>query len=183
MGTPMGLGHDDTTAQRLRLLQAEFVEHPRTGPGDGRSSRPTHASAPVNLGVVDRIRAAVYEVEHHTRSVAPAAGPAPAEADRVYDWAREHTAHLAPQVQQASEAINFRQGLEHAIAMGDTTVVRKHPCPGCGCWGLYWRQAAQRAVCVNRFCTDDNGMARTWTLAYLTHRHIASKESVVQRAT
>lgn len=179
----MGLGHDDTTAQRLRLLQAEFLEHPRTGPGDGRSSRPTHAPAPVNLGVVDRIRAAVYEVETHTRAVAPEAGPFTGEAEGVYDYYREHTEHLGPQVQQAREARIYRQGLEHAIAMGDTTVVRRHPCPQCGCWGLYWREAAQRAVCVNHYCTDDNGVSNMWELKRLARDHIARKEVVVHRAT
>ncbi|MFB7222392.1 hypothetical protein [Streptomyces sp. NPDC056227] len=179
------MGADDTTAQRLRLLQAEFLEHPRSGPGDGRSSRPSHSPAPLNLGVVDRIRAAVYEIEEHTRASdwAAAAGPLPADPAGVYDWARQHTAHLEPERQQAREAIIYRQGLEHAIAAGDTTVVRKHPCPECGCWGLYWREAAQRAVCVNRFCVDDNGMGRTWELKRLAHDHIARKEVVAHRAT
>lgn len=181
----MGLGHDDTTAQRLRLLQREFTQPVRTGPGDGRSSRPSHAPAPIDLGVVDRIRAAVYEVEHHTRSsdwTAPA-GPVPADPAGVYDWARQHTAHLDAERQQAREAIIYRQGLEHAIAMGDTTVVRKHPCPECGCFGLYWRQAAQRAVCVNHFCVDANLVSHAWELKRLAHDHIARKESVVHRAT
>jgi hypothetical protein len=181
----MGLGHDDTTAQRLRLLQQEFTQPVRTGPGDGRSSRPSHAPAPIDLGVVDRIRAAVYEVEHHTRSsdwTAPA-GPVPADPAGVYDWARQHTAHLEPELQQAREAIIYRQGLEHAIAMGDTTVVRKHPCPECGCFGLYWREAAQRAVCVNHFCVDGNLMSHAWELKRLAHDHIARKESLVHRAT
>ncbi|MEU0837155.1 hypothetical protein [Streptomyces sp. NPDC005969] len=179
----MSTGADDTTAQRLRLLQAEFLVHPQTGPGDGRSSRPTHAPAPVNLGVVDRIRAAVYEVEHHTRTAAPTAGPAPAEAARVYDWARQHTSHLATEQQNAREAIIYRQGLEHAIAAGDTDVVRKHPCPQCGCVGLYWREAAQRAVCINHYCTDDNGVSNMWELKRLAHDHISRKSAVARRAT
>ncbi|MFD7615723.1 hypothetical protein [Streptomyces sp. NPDC059802] len=179
----MSSGADDTTAQRLRLLQAEFTEHPRTGPGDGRSSRPAHAPAPINLGVVDRIRAAVYEVETHTRTAAPNAGPFTGEEARVYDWSRQHTAHLATEQQQAREAIIFRQGLEHAIAAGDTTVVRRHPCPECGCWGLYWRAAAQRAVCVNHYCVDDNGLSRTWSLSRLAQQHIAAKEAAYRSAT
>ncbi|MCX4792450.1 hypothetical protein OG369_42500 [Streptomyces sp. NBC_01221] len=179
----MGTGADDTAAQRLRLLQQEFVQPVRTGPGDGRSSRPTHAPAPVNLGVVDRIRAAVYEVEHHTRTAVPDAGQYTGEESRVYDWARQHTAHLEADQQNAREAIIYRQGLEHAIAAGDTTVIRRHPCPQCGCWGLYWREAAQRAVCVNHYCTDDNGVSHMWELKRLAQDHVARKSAVAHRAT
>jgi hypothetical protein len=179
----MGLGHDDTAAQRIRLLQDEFTQPVRSGPGDGRSSRPTHAPAPINLGVVDRIRAAVYEVETHTRAITPGAGPFTGPVERLYDYYREHTADADELHQQAREARIYRQDLEHAIAMGDTTVVRKHPCPQCGCWGLYWREAAQRAVCVNHYCTDDNGVSNMWELKRLAHDHIARKESVVRRAT
>ncbi|MEV8101027.1 hypothetical protein [Streptomyces sp. NPDC088135] len=181
----MGTGADDTTAQRLRLLQQEFVQPVRSGPGDGRSSRITESPSLVNLGVVDRIRAAVYEVEHHTRSSdwAAAAGPVPADPAGVYDWARQHTAHLDAERQQAREAIIYRQGLEHAIAMGDTTVIRRHPCPQCGCWGLYWREAAQRAVCVNHYCTDDDGISNAWELKRLAHDHIAQKSTAARRAT
>ncbi|MEU9947028.1 hypothetical protein [Streptomyces sp. NPDC047939] len=177
---------DDTTAQRLRLLQAEFTQHVKTGPpGDGRSATKTEAPAPIDLGVVDRIRAAVYEVETHTRAAdwTAAAGPVPADPAAVYDWARQHTAHLDEGRQQAREAIIYRQGLEHALAMGNTTVIRKHPCPECGCWGLYWRAAANRAVCVNHYCTDDNGVANTWSLARLARQHVAAKESSSRRAT
>lgn len=179
----MGLGADDTTAQRLRLLQEEFVQPVRTGPGDGRSSRPTHAPAPINLGVVDRIRAAVYEVEHHTRAAVPDAGHFTGEESRVYDWARQHTAHLATEQQQAREALFYRQELEYAIAMGDTTVIRRHPCPQCGCWGLYWRAESRRAVCVNHYCTDDDGISNTWELKRLAQEHVAQKSAVARRAT
>ncbi|MGW1409442.1 hypothetical protein [Streptomyces sp. NPDC002403] len=179
----MSSGADDTTAQRLRLLQAEFTEHPRTGPGDGRSSRPAHAPAPINLGVVDRIRAAVYEVETHTRAAFPQALPFTGEADRVYDWARQHTAHLETEQQNAREAIIYRQGLEHAIAAGDTSVIRRHPCPQCGCYGLYWRAKAQRAVCVNHFCTDDDGVSHMWELKQLAQEHVAQNSAVARRAT
>ncbi|MFJ1900444.1 hypothetical protein [Streptomyces sp. NPDC088115] len=174
---------DDTTAQRLRLLQAEFTQHVRTGPGDGRSATKTEAPAPIDLGVVDRIRAAVYEVEAHTRAAAPDAGRFTGDAVEVYDWAREHTADLDEGRQQAREAVIYRQGLEYAIAMGDESVVRKHPCPECGCWGLYWRAASNRAVCVNHYCVDDDGLANKWKLARLAQEHVARKESSARRAT
>ncbi|MFF1916186.1 hypothetical protein ACFVYE_32285 [Streptomyces sp. NPDC058239] len=179
----MGTGADNTTAQRLRLLQQEFVQPARSGPGDGRSSRPTHAPAPVDLGVLDRIRAAVHEVEHHTRTAAPDAGPFTGPAERVYDYCRQHTAHLEAEQQNAREAIIYRQGLEHAIAAGDTSVVRKHPCPQCGCVGMYWQDKTRRALCVNHYCTDNDGVSNTWELKRLAQEYIARKSAVARRAT
>ncbi|MFJ1827399.1 hypothetical protein [Streptomyces sp. NPDC088178] len=137
----------------------------------------------MNLSVVDRIRAAVHEVEHHTRTIAPEADPFTGPAERVYDYCRQHTAHLEAEQQNASEALIYKQGLEHAIAAGDTTVVRKHPCPQCGCLGLYWRAESRRAVCVNHYCVDDNGLAHTWELKRLAHEHVAQKSAVARRAT
>lgn len=175
---------DDTTERRLRLLHTEFTQHVKTGPpGDGRSSRPVVAPAPLDLGVLDYMATAVSEVVQHTRAAAPDAGQFTDEATRVYAWAREHTAHLEPERQQAREAIFYRQGLEHAIAMGDTTVIRKHPCPGCGCWGLIWSAAGQKAACVNQYCRDDDGISRTWSLAHIAQQHVARQESARTRAT
>ncbi|NEC17899.1 hypothetical protein [Streptomyces parvus] len=176
---------DSTTERRLRLLQAEFTQHERRGPGDGRTATRTTSPAPLNLAVVDRITAAVNEVVEHTRAAdrSRPAGPVPADATRVYEWARQHTAHLDPERQQARETLIYRQGLEHAIAMGDTTVIRKHPCPGCGCWGLLWRPAVQRAACINRYCTDDDGISRSWPLATLAHHHIARQLGLRTSAT
>ncbi|WP_331729002.1 hypothetical protein OG693_39185 (plasmid) [Streptomyces sp. NBC_01259] len=174
---------DDTTAQRLRLLQAEFTQHVQTGPGDGRSATKTEAPAPIDLGVVDRIRAAVYEVEAHTRAAAPDTGRFTGDAVEVYDWAREHTADLDEGRQQAREAVIYRQGLEHALAMGDTTVIRKQFCPECGCLSLYWRSAARRAVCVQHYCIDKDGLANAWSLARLAREHVARKESSARHAT
>lgn len=179
------LGDDTTAERRLRLLQAEFTQHQRRGPGDGRTATRTESPAPLNLAVIDRIHAAVHEVIEHTRTAdrSHPAGPAPADAARVYDWAREHTAHLDTEHQQARETLIYRQGLEHAITMGDTTVVRRHPCPGCGCWGLAWRPAVQRAACPNRYCLDDDGLSRSWPLATLAHRHVARQFATKSSAT
>ncbi|MFJ2279177.1 hypothetical protein ACIOEZ_34075 [Streptomyces sp. NPDC087866] len=177
------LGDDTTTEKRLRLLQAEFTQHEKTGPGDGRSATLVHGAPPVDLGTLDYMRSAVAEVVTHTQAVAPNAGPAPADQADVYRWSRESTEHLDIGPQLVREAIIYRQGLEHALAMGDTDAVRTHPCPGCGCWGLYWRAAAKRAVCVNRRCTDKDGVASTWTLARIAQQYIAAQESASRRAT
>jgi hypothetical protein len=174
---------DDTTERRLRLLQAEFTQHQRRGPDPtGRTATQAEAQAPIDLGVVDRIRAAVYEVETHTRAAAPDAGPYRGTAERVYEWAREHTADLDEERQQAREALIYRQGMEHAITAGDTSVVCKHPCPACGCWGLQWAQE-QRAVCTNHYCQDSNGLTYRWELKRLAHEYVAAKSALRSRAT
>ncbi|MFJ9988611.1 hypothetical protein ACIQUD_32140 [Streptomyces globisporus] len=179
------LGDDNTTEHRLRLLQAEFTQHERRGPGDGRTATRTTSPAPLNINVLDRINAAVNEVVEHTRAAdwSTPAGPAPTDASRVYDWARQHTAHLDEGHQQARETLIYRQGLEHAIELGDTSVVRKHPCPGCGCYGLAWRPARQRAACPNRYCLDDDGLSRSWQLATLAHHHVARQFATKSSAT
>ncbi|MEU9849296.1 hypothetical protein [Streptomyces sp. NPDC047985] len=175
---------DTAAAQRLRLLQAEFVQPTRSGPGDGRTPTRAHSTAPINLGVLQQIQAAVQEVETHTRAAAPEAGPfTDPRAERVYDWARQQTAHLDAERQQAREALIYRQSMEHALTTGDTSVVRRQPCPACGCWGLFWREAQHKAVCVNRYCTDEQGLARTWTLAHLAQQYIAERNSAAARAT
>lgn len=181
----LGDNTHDTTAQRLRLLQAEFTQHQQRGPGNGRSASLVHGAPPLDLGVLDHICAAVDELITHTRAaeIGPVASPVPATPADVIDWAREHTAHLDPERQQARETIIYRQGLEHALAMGDESVVRKHPCPRCGCWGLHWRAAANRAACVNHYCTDDDGLTSTWTLARLATQYIAGKKSSAATAT
>lgn len=104
------LGDDTTTEKRLRLLQAEFTQHQRREPGDGRTATRTTSPAPLDLNVFDRIRAAVNEVVEHTRTAAPDAGPIPADETRIYDWSRQHTAHLNDERQQARETFIYRQG-------------------------------------------------------------------------
>ncbi|MEU1327164.1 hypothetical protein [Streptomyces microflavus] len=174
---------DDTTAQRLRLLQAEFTQHQRRGPGDGRTATRTESPAPLNLGVVDYITSATTEVVEHTRSMAPDAQPFAGPLPSLYAWSRQQTANLDAERQAASEALIYRQGLEHALAMGDTNVVCEHPCPACGCWGLLWRPAIERAACVQRYCVDNDGLSHTWPLKTLAQQHIAKKTAVNARAT
>lgn len=179
---------DDTTEQRLRLLKAEFTQHQQHGPDPtGRTATRAEAPAPIDLGVLDYMAAAAAEIDQHMRTVdTPPSGevrPRPADPADRYEWWRDNTAHLDERRRAAREAIIYRQGLEHAIRMGDTTVIRKHPCPECGCWGLYWRENSGKAVCVNQFCVDDDGLAHTWPLAHLAQQHIARQESLRTRAT
>lgn len=191
----MGTGDEHTAARRLRLLQREFTQPPRTGPvpkaeytesarsTPAQSSSHGRSTAPLNLGIVDYIGAAVAEVVQHTRTEVPDAGPIPADAARVYDWMRQHTEHLDEARQTVREALIYRQGLEHAIAMGDITVVCPHPCPACRCYGVMWRDTEQLAVCVNVRCTDQYGMSHTWSLARLAHEHVARQKKLKANAT
>lgn len=180
----MGNGDTDATtaAARLRLIQTDFTT-PRRDPAERRAPAASHSPALIDLGVLDYMSASVNEVITHTRTEAPRATPAPADAASVYGWMREHTEHLAPERRLAAEAIIYRQSLEHALAMGQRGVIQPHPCPACRCWGLQWQSAMRRAVCVNKHCRDDKGLARTFTLAYLAQRHVQAREKASRRAT
>lgn len=189
----MGMGsrgtdtETDTAAARLHALHAYFRQHPVTGP-EGHSftaftarTPPAASPVPFDTGVVELIDAAVAEVVHHTRTVNPDAGPLPARVEDVYAWAREHTTHAPHIEQQRRDTIEYRQRLEHAIAAGDSLVVRPHRCPACRTLGLYWPPEAGRdphakAVCVNRRCAEGNGgLSRSWSLARLAYERIAEK--------
>ncbi len=184
----------DTAANRLREL-LNYREHPVTGP-EGHSytafqaRTPTAASpALCDLDVVEQIGSAVAEVERHTRAANPDAGPLPAHVAAVYDWAREHTAH-APQVEQARRDMReYRHYLEHAIAAGDTSVVRPHRCPDCQTFGLFWPRSNGRnvkalVVCVNRHCADRNGgVSRAHSLARLAFEHVTAQKMLKDCAT
>ncbi|MEU9703071.1 hypothetical protein [Streptomyces sp. NPDC047981] len=178
----MSTGDDYTPAARLRLLQTEFLQ-PGRGRHHERTATATEPAMPIRAEVYDHIRAAVDEATEHTRAAAPEAGARPREADQVYSWMVEQTAHLAPERQRARDTLIYRHGLEHAIVMGDFKTVRRHACPSCGTWGLFWRRDREAAVCVNRFCADDDGIAHAWTLAQLAEDHITRKETSARRAT
>lgn len=172
----MGHGDDTTTAQRLRLLQAEFLVPGSTGPGDGRSATRTTSPALVNLGIVDHMRSSTTEVIEYVQAEAPDAGRYTGEAPGVYAWMRESTKDTTPEKRDVRDAIVYRQGLEHAVAAGNYKVIRPHRCPACRTFGLFWVPAAGQAACVNRHCIDDEGLARTWSLARLAQQHIADQK-------
>ena len=180
----MGPAEDtaDTAASRLRLLYQDFREHPRTGPA-GRSATPAHPGAPVNLAVVDHIAASVREIANEARAANPQADPLPDRVEAVYDWWRDNT-RLAPEhVQQRRDIVIHRQYLEHAIAMGDVNVIPPHRCPGCGTFGVVWRNQIRRAVCLNVRCVTKDGMARTWSLGRLAYEHVAAEKMLRECAT
>jgi hypothetical protein len=161
----------DTASARLRDILQHFREHPVTGPVEGHTTTRT-ASAPLSLSTLDHVQASVSEVVQHTLNANPDAGPAPARADAVYDWCRQHTEHSDEAVQARRDTIEYRHYLEHAIRAGDVKVVRQHRCPECRTWGLMWSREMARALCTNTDCVDRDGFSRTWSLAKLAHEHI-----------
>lgn len=190
----------ESAAAMLRLLQDEFLT-PGSPRRDIRVAQSTEPAAPLRLAIYDHIKATGDEIAGLTESLRAAAPttPRPAEADRVYAWMVAETAHLEAEVQLARDAVIYRQGLEHAILMGETKVIRRHACPACDTWGLMWdrdRYTATGAgpdeeptgprgavVCLNRYCADDDGAATTWTLAQLAEDHVARRTRTAARAT
>jgi hypothetical protein len=178
-----GDSYSTTAARRLRTL-AEHHLTPPMRPSDGMP-RPTtvHASTPVNLDALDYIDAAAHEVIAHTYTAVPTAGPAPHEADAVYDWAEQATAHLDDERKKKHQVLVVRQSMEHALRAGDETVVRRETCPRCGCWGLFWSPYAQVATCVNKRCATKSGRASRWLLQQLAEHHVARKAAALRTAT
>ncbi|MEW2266905.1 hypothetical protein [Streptomyces sp. NPDC047868] len=175
----MGIGDDDTAATNLRLLETHFRQHPVTGPTE-RSAPTVKPSVPVDLDVVDHIRACVTEIVTDVRAVNASPGPMPERVTDVYTWYLDNTRTAGRFQQQRRDTIIYRQRLEHAIAMRDFTVIRPHRCPQCRTMGLMWRVELKRALCTNMRCLNEDGMSNAWTLARLAYEHIAERENIRQ---
>lgn len=176
----------DDAAGRLRILQGDMGRFHTSSIRNltSNSTGPSHASAPVNLAMLDHITDSITEVVTHVRADAPQAGPAPADPAGIYDWWIQSTPDLEDERRRERDRVIYRQGLEHAIRAGDTDIVCKHPCPGCGCWGLVWSQMRRRAACLNQDCVDDDGVGTTWKLGHLAYEHVARIEKMLEsRAT
>lgn len=178
----MGDDTTETAAARLRLLTTEFTTIPRGARPAAPPTRPTHPAAPIDLGMLDYIRQQIHEVITHTRTAAPDAGPAPADNCGVYEWMRDHTAHLDRERRRVRDAMVARHALQHAIAMGDTKAVRKITCPRCHCWSLIWQSQRELAACVNRRCVHQ-GRPSVWTLAALAEHQVDLRERAQATAT
>jgi hypothetical protein len=181
----------DTATARLHQLAAYYRQHPVTGPEGhsytrfGSRTPAANPGLPFRPEIVEHIDAAVTEVVTHTRAVNPDAGPLPDHVAGVYEWARQHTEHAPDAERQARDTREIRHRLEHAVAAGDTSVVRPHRCPACQTLGgLFWDDRIQRARCVNRHCAKDNrGIHRTWTLARLASEQAAVEKTLRECAT
>lgn len=179
----MSIQDDDTAATRLHELEQYYLVPHRTAPPGGRPTQRVHSPALVRLGIIEHMLDSAHEVERITYEAAPTAAPRTGQLADMYDWCRQQTADAAPELKRRREAVIYRQGLEHAIAAGDTKVVRRHRCPGCRTFGLFWQSAMRRAVCVNHYCTDRHGLSRSWSLARLAQQHVDGQESRARRAT
>ncbi|MCA1224115.1 hypothetical protein, partial [Streptomyces sp. 8L] len=154
-----------------------------------RTARATIAPTPVNLGILAHLEATAAELTQHAQADAAAARLAgatvpaqPANPADLYGW-WENLPITNEARRLHRDTVIYRQMLEHAIPEGDIkTLIRRHRCPACRCFGLQWRSSARRAMCFNAHCTDRFGASRLWTLEQIAVHHIQEKRSC-HRAT
>jgi hypothetical protein len=167
----------------MRNLARTLTALPPRSTAPSGHTRPPHAPAPIDLGILAHMTAARDELVAHARDAAPDAplAPVPRDAAAIYQWWADNTPYLDAAALRVGEAMVYRQGLEHALRAHDTTVIRREPCPSCGCYSLVWRGMEQRAVCVNDRDIDENGRYQRFTLARLAQQ--AVENSPVRAAT
>jgi len=181
---------DITDAEnRLRLIRQHLLAPQGAGLRADRGTRATEPGAAMRLDVYDHMAAAVDETVALAVSLCddqePYEKPPTRQVEHVYQWLVDETPHLDEERQQVRDALIYRHGLEHAILIGESDIIRRHPCPACVTWGLVWDQHAEQVVCWNRHCAavDDDGRPATWTLAQLAKDHIERKTRRAIRAT
>ncbi|MFI0929661.1 hypothetical protein ACH4TP_37920 [Streptomyces sp. NPDC021012] len=182
----MNSGDTTSPAERLRLIQEHFLAPGATGPRAERVARTTEPAAAMRIDVYDHMRNAVTETVALAKELCDEHEPyepRPAKLEHLYEWLVAETPHLDEERRQARDAVIYRQGLEHAILIGEADIIRRHPCPSCVTWGLVWDRHTKSVVCWNRHCADDDGQATRWTLAQLAEDHIARKNRRAARAT
>ena len=176
----------DTAAdagQALRLLNSPELRHrPVTGPTERRTPAAAPGT-PLNLVVLDHRRRCVAEVTEHVQELNPDPTPAPPRIEGLYAWYTAQTLGAERAEQLARDLIIERHNLEHAIALGETDVVRKYPCPACGSWGLMWDGAGKRARCSDIDCRTPDGMASAFTPARLAAQAVQRTEIWRRNAT
>lgn len=179
-----------TAADRLRTLDT-YHRTPLRGAPTVRAAPSTLPGVPANLGMLDyldKTKTEIIEQADRDERAARAADPhvhiptRPAQTADMYAWMQSIPA-IGQASEDAREEFIHRQALEHAIREGDIKVVRRHPCPGCGCYTLFWRPAEKRAACLNRRCTTRDGLTRMWPLADLASRHVLNQRMLKNSAT
>lgn len=180
-----------TAAERLRTLDT-YHRTPIRGAQAVRAAPSSIPGTPVSIGMLDYLDRTGDEIdqlaardEAAARAVDPTLliAPKPAALAARYEW--WESIPVPDQAREDDRArVIYRQGLEHAIREGDTKVVRKHPCPACGCYTLMWaRRGGNVAVCPNLRCVDADGMSHTWTLTQIADHHILAERMLKNRAT
>lgn len=171
----------DSAAARLRQLNEYFLQHPVTGPTEGRTPTRT-PGAPLSLATLDHVTDSVRELAELTDTVNAEPSPLPQQVQDVYAWCIANTAHASEITQQRRDTVIYRQYLEHAIRAGDwRKVIRPQRCPECRTFGLMWRSG--RILCTNSECTDPDGTSTTVTLARLAHEHVTGRKNLRQVRT
>ena len=135
----------------------------------------------MNLGLLDHFERTVRDAKTAVRAAVPTAKPAPADMAAYYQWIEEETAALDRQRARGIEVLVYRQGLEHAMRLGETAVLRREQCPRCACWSLQWRAVTRQAACLVAWCRDRRGAPSTWTLQQVAEYAVDVRP--VRRAT
>lgn len=163
-----------TASANMRRLAGSLSVMPGRATDPSGRTRPAHAPAPIDLGILAHMTAARDEIVAHAHAAAPDADlpPVPRDAAAVYQWWADNTPYLDDAARRVGEALVYRQGLEHALRLRDTTVIRREPCPSCGCYSLIWRGMERRALCVNDRDSDDDGAPRRFALAELAQQAV-----------
>jgi hypothetical protein len=179
----MGRHTAGDAASALRLLNSDDLrQNPETGPRERRATS-SAPSTPLNIGVVDYLARAVDEIVDYTVSVTPQPAPLPRRLEDVYDWCIENTGDADDAQRRYRDTLIETHALENAIRLGEFKVVRPHPCPRCGCWGLFWDSAGSRARCTDVDCRTPDGFASSWTLARLAAQKVQRTEIWRRNAT
>lgn len=109
---------------------------------EGPTARRTEGQAAVNIHVLDHI----------------------AEAREVAVRVAKLAAENSPLAQREAHALEDAEVMRlKAVFLKETSLVRQHACPACGCWTLLLAKDNRRAFCVNRHCARV-GIQRRWTL-------------------
>jgi hypothetical protein len=179
----MGRNTAGDAASALRLLNSpDLRENPEHGPRDRRAPSTT-PSTPLNISAVDYVTRQVGAIVDYTTSVTTEPKPMPQHLEDIYEWCLEQTAEADIAEQRRRDTLIETHALEHAIRLGETEEVCKHPCPRCGCWGLEWDHGGNRALCLNRRCRTPDGHASTWTPARLAGQKVRRTEIWRRNAT
>ncbi|MDX3532472.1 hypothetical protein P1P75_40295 [Streptomyces sp. ID05-39B] len=179
----MGQDIAGAAAKAFRLLNSPELRQPaRTAP-TGRRSPSTTPQAPLDIGLVDYLDQHYAEVITHTRALTDGHIPVPRQRDDIYEMCTEALGNADQAQRLQAQVMLERHRLEHAVRLGDVNVVCKEFCPGCGCLGLMWAHAAQRARCTNKRCRTPDGVASNWTLARLAAQKVHQTEKWRRNAT
>lgn len=179
----MGRNTAADAASALRLLNSpDMRQLPENGPRQRRTAATT-PGIPLNVGMVDYLARTVREVVDHTATITAQPKALPPQIDGLYAWYIEQTADADDVQRRYRDALIETHALEHAIRLGEYNVVRPHPCPRCGSWGLFWDNAGNRARCTDVDCRTPDGLASSWTLARLAAQKIQRTEIWRRNAT